>query len=390
VLNAAALDLAAPSFWIFVAVTALCLGIAQRVGMYRVALALANGAFCLLITNWRQAALLALGLVFVHGATYFSARGLRTVSLIIVGATLAALFLVHKLVMPSLPGMPELKGVLAAIGFSYVALRGAELVRASAEGRISGGTLIDTVNYLIPFHMLAAGPIQAYDEFRKHKSGPLSLDRDSVLSASERIAGGLFKKFVLANILQTLFLTDFKAGGGYFFFEVQVYYLWIYLDFSAYTDIAIGVGRLLGVSTPENFNNPLLARNIIAFWERWHISLSQFIRKNIFIPIQLAGMRWTSGRFPLLMATGAFVTAFLLCGLWHGISWRFLIWGGIHATGLVICNLYRHALTLRLGRKGVAAYMESRLGRCVSTLVTFEFVAFSLTFIAHPATAFLG
>ena len=97
----------------------------------------------------------------------------------------------------------------------------------------------------------------------------------------------MFKKFVLANALEAAFLTAFRARGPYFFLEVQLNYLWLFLDFSAYSDIAVGIGGLLGVATPENFNRPYLARNSIDFWERWHISLSQFIRRNLFIPIQV-------------------------------------------------------------------------------------------------------
>jgi D-alanyl-lipoteichoic acid acyltransferase DltB (MBOAT superfamily) len=238
--------------------------------------------------------------------------------------------------------------------------------------------------------MLAAGPIQAYADFREQQIPAQPLGRDGVLEAVERIARGLFKKFVLANGLETLFLTDFRAGGSYFLFEAQVYYLCIYLDFSAYTDIAIGMGRLLGVPTPENFNNPLLARNIIVFWDRWHISLSQFIRRNVFIPTQLSAMRRSHGKHPLLIATVAFTLSFLLVGLWHGVSWRFLLWGAMHAAALVTCNTYRYVLQKRLGRKGVNEYMNRPLVRAVSTFLTFEFVAFSLAFIAHPATAFLA
>ena len=128
---------------------------------------------------------------------------------------------------------------------------------------------------------------------------------------------------------------------------------------------------------------------MIAFWERWHISLSQFIRRCIFIPAQLQMMRWTSGRHPVLVASAAFTASFLLCGLWHGLSWRFLLWGAMHAAALVICNVYRHFLTARLGRKGVLQYKANRWVRMGAQVVTFEFVALTLTFIAHPATAFL-
>ena len=199
--------------------------------------------------------------------------------------------------------------------------------------------------------MLAAGPIQAYDDFIAQPEVPPALTARQSLTFLERIASGLFKKFVLANYIDRLFLTGFHAHGPYFLLEMQFNYLWIYLDFSAYSDVAIGLGGLMGVATPENFNRPYMARNVIEFWERWHISLSQFIRRNLFIPIQLALVRRTDGRLPILSASVAFGVSFLLCGLWHSISLPWLAWGAFQALGLIVCNLYRHALTKRLGAR---------------------------------------
>ncbi|MFV2034882.1 MAG: MBOAT family O-acyltransferase, partial [Halocynthiibacter sp.] len=200
----------------------------------------------------------------------------------------------------------------------------------------------------------------------------------------ERITLGLFKKFVLAYAIQSTFLTDFEAGGIYFLLEVQVFFLWLYLDFSAYSDIAVGIGRLLGVATPENFNRPYLARNAIDFWNRWHISLSQFIRRNCFIPIQLHLTRATDGRRPLLVASVAFMISFVLCGLWHGLTLNFLLWGVIHALGLVVANLWRAYLTSKLGTKGVKKYLEDVRIKWLARLLTYEFVAFSLVVLFFP------
>ena len=168
------------------------------------------------------------------------------------------------------------------------------------------------------------------------------------------------------------------------FSEAQLTLIWLYLDFSAYSDVAVGVGRLIGVATPENFNRPYLARNIIDFWERWHISLSQFIRRNIFIPLQLALLRCTDGQRPLLVASLAFSVSFLLCGLWHQISLRWLAWGAFHAAALVICNLYRYWLTKRLGRKGVNRYVANRWIRLVMMALTFEFNVAAVFIVTYP------
>jgi alginate O-acetyltransferase complex protein AlgI len=140
------------------------------------------------------------------------------------------------------------------------------------------------------------------------------------------------------------------------------------------------------VATPENFDRPLSARNITVFWERWHISLSLFIRRNLFIPVQLGLVRRYPRVSPLLAASLAFTVAFLLCGLWHDVSLRFLLWGGMHAFGLVVCNLYRSALKARLGSRGVRRYMEIRPIRWLATAITFEFVACSIAFALYPGS----
>jgi D-alanyl-lipoteichoic acid acyltransferase DltB (MBOAT superfamily) len=299
------------------------------------------------------------------------------------GAAVLALFLVHKL--PGLIG-PEtwpLRSALAALGFSYVALRLVDVARAVAEHRHEPPGLAATVNYLLPFHMLAAGPIQAYDDFAAQPDVPPAPTFRDAIGALDRIAGGLFKKFILANFLES-FLTDFRARGAYMLAEVPLTFLWLYLDFSAWSDVAVGIGKLIGVATPENFNRPYLARNVIEFWDRWHISLSQFIRRNVFIPIQMTLMRRTGAKHALAIACFAFGVSFLLCGLWHGISWPWLGWGAFQAAGLIACNLYKHWLLKRLGRKGVSRYLENQAIRAAGIVVTYLHQSAALAIATFP------
>jgi D-alanyl-lipoteichoic acid acyltransferase DltB (MBOAT superfamily) len=158
--------------------------------------------------------------------------------------------------MVRVPALHHLEYVLVTIGFSYVALRVYEVTRAISEGRHRTPDIAGLTNYLLPFHMLAAGPIQSYDEFVMQPALPQPLTSVDALGGFERIATGLFKKYVLANLIQELFLTDFRSTGWYPLLEAQLTFLWLYLDFSAYSDVAFGVGRLMGVATPENFNRP--------------------------------------------------------------------------------------------------------------------------------------
>jgi D-alanyl-lipoteichoic acid acyltransferase DltB (MBOAT superfamily) len=239
------------------------------------------------------------------------------------------------------------------------------------------------VNYLLPFHMLAAGPIQAYDDFARQAGVPAPLTTRDTLDATQRVAGGLFKKFVLAYALQKVFLTDLQANGPWFVIEVQLLLLWLYLDFSAYSDIAVGLGRLMGVATPENFDRPWLSRNLIEFWDRWHISLSQWIRRNLFIPIQLNLMRRYPRTDPVLIASLAIGVSFFMAGIWHGLSRGWLIWGAMHAIGLVTVRLYTGWMQDNRTPTQIATYRDNRLVLLATRGLTIEYaaVAFAVVFL---------
>jgi alginate O-acetyltransferase complex protein AlgI len=301
----------------------------------------------------------------------------------ILGALTLVLFFLHKL--PSrLGGTPgKVQFLLSLVGFSYVTLRIFDLLRAVFERRQTAPGLCDTINYLVPFHMMLAGPIQSYDDYVDQPAAPPPPSAAQALAAMERFARGAFKKFVLALILQKLFLTGYRSHGWHLLLEIQVFYIWLFLDFSGLSDIAIGVGALLGLRTPENFNQPYLARNMINFWERWHISLSQFIRANLFTPLQLWLARRAQGRHALWCASGAFTVSFGLCGLWHGLTMRYFLWGLLNAFGLLVTNIYRHYLTRHLGAKGMKRYLANQPIRICATVVTFEFVALSLALIGE-------
>jgi len=379
------IDLTTPGFWLIALVALGLMTPITHGALRRWVWAGVNVLFLSWMLRWRVLEVLA-GVSMAYLALRVLARGVWRGPVAASGLALVlGLFVMHKLPwMTRELGVGALRPALLAVGFSYVFLRLIDAGRVIYEGGRAPPDLPGTVNYLLPFHMLAAGPIQSYEDFTDQPAVPCPLSAVGALGAVERIAWGLFKKFVIAYTIRKVFLTDFFADGPYFWFEVQVYYLWFYLDFSAYSDIAVGIGRLMGVHTPENFDRPYLARNMIDFWDRWHISLSLWVRRNLFIPIQLTLARRTGGRRALLIATLAFTVSFLLCGLWHGISWPFFAWGAMHALGLVVTNAYRHRLTKRLGRKGVKAYREKTGYRLMAQFLTFEYVAFSLVIISYP------
>ncbi|HZS41823.1 MAG TPA: MBOAT family protein [Polyangia bacterium] len=193
--------------------------------------------------------------------------------------------------------------------------------------------LIDFALYITLFPQLVAGPIIRYhdvaDQFARR-----TIDRARLAMGIRRFVFGLAKKMLIANTLavptdQIFAAPPSELSAGVAWLGVVLYGLQIYFDFSAYSDMAIGLGHMLGFRFLENFNYPYVSRSVTEFWRRWHISLSNWYRDYLYIP--LGGNRGSPARTYFNL-----VTVFFLCGLWHGASWNFIIWGLIHGLFLVI------------------------------------------------------
>jgi alginate O-acetyltransferase complex protein AlgI len=196
----------------------------------------------------------------------------------------------------------------------------------------------------------------------------------------ERILLGIFKKAVLAGNLVHLY-----PGHDFWDFPLQysrlemvqgivVFSFVIYLDFSGYADMAVGTARLFGLRLVENFNYPYLRGNPAEFWRSWHISLSDWIRDYLFMP--LCGHRTTRQRLAL-----ATVSSMAICGLWHGAAWNFLVWGMYHGAGLVAWKEYGQVKRRYKALRDVARTRWYR-GACV--LGTFGFVSLGWVFFKVP------
>ena len=190
------------------------------------------------------------------------------------------------------------------------------------------------------FPHLVAGPILRPHEFLDYvRPGKLATEPQAVPEAAWLIARGFFKKLVVANRLGAAIdpffahVNDPTTAGAWALPYVYLYALQIYFDFSAYTDLARGIGLLFGYRWPENFNLPYLATNIADFWRRWHMTLSRFLRDYLYIP--LGGNR----KGPIRTQVNLMITM-LLGGLWHGASWSFLMWGGLHGLYLIVHKMW--------------------------------------------------
>ena len=134
------------------------------------------------------------------------------------------------------------------------------------------------------------------------------------------------------------------------------YTVQIYCDFSGYSDMAIGVARLMGIRLPDNFAMPYSAVSITEFWRRWHITLSCWFRDYVFMPLEMATMR---NRYPHLRSSLNLLVTMTLCGLWHGASWNFVFWGGLHGGALAVNRVWKVWRPERKDR-GFSTYMARR------------------------------
>lgn len=190
--------------------------------------------------------------------------------------------------------------------------------------------------YLLLFPKIVAGPITRYGELAGQLAGR-PVTRDLLASGVQRFIIGLAKKTIIASAvglpadrifaIPTVQLTPSLAWLGLVCYAIQIYF-----DFSGYTDMAIGVGRMFGFNLPENFNYPYVAGSIRDFWRRWHISLSSWLRDYLYI--SLGGSRVAPWRVYFNL-----VTVFVLCGLWHGASWSYIAWGLYYGVFLVLERL---------------------------------------------------
>jgi alginate O-acetyltransferase complex protein AlgI len=211
--------------------------------------------------------------------------------------------------------------------------------------------------YLLLFPQLIAGPIIRYRDLAGQLAQRI-VTLDDFASGVRRFIIGLAKKVLVANIVATpadrmfgLPLAQLSAAHAWL--GISCYTLQIYFDFSGYSDMAIGLGRMFGFRFPENFRWPYIAGTVQDFWRRWHISLSTWFRDYLYVP--LGGSRASPPRMYANL-----VSVFFLCGLWHGASWNFVIWGLFHGAFLVV---------ERLGLAGVITRLWSPLRHVYLLLV---------------------
>ena len=200
---------------------------------------------------------------------------------------------------------------------------------------------VEFATFVLFFPQLVAGPIVRAHDLLPQLAKPPALELQRATDGLFRVVVGLFKKIAIADAL-ALAIVDRVFDNPSHFSSIEVlcgvyaYALQIYLDFSAYSDIAIGSAQILGFNLPENFRTPYRSANIQEFWRRWHISLSTWLRDYLYIT--LGGSRGAEWRTYFNLAA-----TMLLGGLWHGASWAFIVWGALHGFGLAVTRYFQRS-----------------------------------------------
>jgi len=232
---------------------------------------------------------------------------------------------------------------------------------------------LDYAFYMCFFPHLVAGPIVRAKFFLPQLKNKIILNAVDIQRGFFLIMQGLFKKAIIADYIAQYNDLIFASPGTYSGFEnlmaMYGYTLQIYCDFSGYSDMAIGIGLLLGFNLGINFNKPYQALNLTDFWRRWHISLSAWLRDYLYI--SLGGNRKGKVR----QYINLFITM-LLGGLWHGPSWKFVFWGGMHGVGLAVHKIWKTYVM----PGEIRSKLGSRIWDLASWLLTFHFVVFLWVF----------
>lgn len=224
----------------------------------------------------------------------------------------------------------KLSGQAWPVGLSFVSLQGIAYAVDAVRSRDDRGSLPQLMLYTLFFPKLSAGPVCRFAAFRRDMQ-TARMDWEGMEEGLNRLAFGLGRKLLIADSLYPLAMAGFRSGGHPLAWGLSLLCctLYVYFDFSGCTDVALGVGRMLGLRLPENFKRPLRALSLRDFWRRWHMSLSGFLRDYVYIP--LGGSRKGRGRTLL----NVFIV-FLLMGLWHGFTWGYLLFGLWHGTFMVL------------------------------------------------------
>jgi D-alanyl-lipoteichoic acid acyltransferase DltB (MBOAT superfamily) len=272
------------------------------------------------------------------------------------------------------------------VGISYLAFRASHLVLEVRNGMVPIPGFFEYLGFCFFAPTLSVGPINPFSNHRRGFDSKRALIPAS--RAALRILVGLVKYKFLGSVCFQLSYANLLADDHFHHWidlpvAILFYYLFLYCNFSGFCDAAIGVAGLIGIPVAENFDNPLASRNVKDFWNRWHMTLSIYMRDVLFSPLSKYLVRLSGPAYVNHAVALTIVVVFLLVGIWHGVGWNYAAFGAVHALGVVTNHYYTIGLKKWLGRDRFKAYNENPWLHAAAVVVTFCYCAASLFFFAN-------
>lgn len=268
----------------------------------------------------------------------------------------------------------EIPDVILPVGVSYVIFRMLHYIVESYRGKIKDSSFADFGAYVMFFPTFRSGPVDRFPRFQPQTAKQKSLDVSDINYGLFRIIGGLIKKVLVADPLNRLVLPVLRSplsfGRTTVIASLYGLAIQVYMDFSGYTDLAVGSGRLFGYKVMENFNLPYFKPNLAELWRNWHISVYSWIRDYFFLPL----FAFRGGTFRMYL--GVLLT-FVVFMIWHEGSWRFLILGVYHGVGMMVWTWFQSYKRKNKAAKDLAEFSELKP---VWTFLTFSFYGFGFVF----------
>ena len=360
-----------------------------------------NLMFLLLILKWGEMLFLGLFLTFSY-LILLKARRLTKTPFSLYLSSIVLMFAIFKKYQ-FLPIGPLTRIVPEMAGLSFVVFRVIALL-FEARDRRNVPAITDYLNYTLSMFTFISGPIQRYSGFKEdqQRRRAFVLDDDVLVACLNRVFGGAIKVALIGPLVQGLQLSLWNVPQNTTATSVQgigmtahyglaciAFLAFLYFNFSGYTDIVIGLGRMIGFNLPENFDHPFRSTSFLDFWNRWHISLSTWFRDYCFTPIlkKMIILRISN----VVVATApAYLISFGLIGIWHGRTWPFLLCGIMFALGAVVNHSYRvlsSGSAYPLSHRIVAS---KRLRESISSSLTLIYVAIAISGLWMPGAAIIA
>ncbi len=388
------MDFTSPTFLLFVLGSALLFHLFEHPLYRRLVVAAASLLFVAsYVSEMRQvvplAAFVLLGYVMIELVRRRPSGTSLAIGLVAVVASFV--YLKRFSFIDALPGLPF---PYLVIGLSYILFRVLHLiVDARSAGWSAPINPLSFFNYTCGFLSFVSGPIQRFQDFAAGEAvASRRLDQDLVFRSFSRVVTGFIKVSVLSATADYLFeklsgrLLDDVAPlhgtvyGACYAAAAVAYTIYLYYNFAGYMDIVIGAGWLFNQNLPENFNHPFAARNFLDFWGRWHMTLSDWFRTYLFLPLMKAlATRFESPAIQPLLGVVSFFVTFLIMGMWHGTTSVFLVYGLLMGAGASLNKCWQLLMTGRLGKRGYKALGGNPLYVYACRGLTFAYFALALT-----------